>query len=96
MVAQVWRNVKDFGALGDGIHDDTAAINLAISSGGRCGPNCRSSTIFPAIVYFPPGTYLVSSSIIQYYNTAFLGDVSRPALHSRSPSAPLTRSSLAA
>jgi hypothetical protein len=25
-------------------------------------------------MYFPPGTYLVSSSIIQYYNTQFLGD----------------------
>jgi hypothetical protein len=72
---QVWRNVKDFGAIGDGIHDDTAAINNAISSGGRCGPNCGSSTIFPAVVYFPPGTYLVSVPIIQYYNTQFLGDV---------------------
>ncbi|RPA79578.1 pectin lyase-like protein [Ascobolus immersus RN42] len=71
---KVWRNVKDFGAKGDGVTDDTAAINLAISSGGRCGANCGSSTIHPAVVYFPPGTYLVSSSIIQYYNTQFLGD----------------------
>jgi hypothetical protein len=73
----VWRNVKDYGAKGDGVTDDTAAINLAISSGGRCGPNCGSSTVFPAVVYFPAGTYLVSSSLIQYYNTQMLGDVSR-------------------
>jgi hypothetical protein len=54
--------------------DDTAAINLAILDGGRCGANCGSSTIYPTVVYFPPGTYLVSSSIIQYYNTQFLGN----------------------
>lgn len=36
---------------GDGITDDTAAINLAISSGNRCGPGtCQSSTLTPAVV----------------------------------------------
>lgn len=73
---QVWRNVKDYGAKGDGVTDDTAAINLAVSSGGRCGPDCGSSTVYPAVVYFPPGIYLVSTPIIQYFNTEFLGDVS--------------------
>lgn len=72
---QVWRNVKDFGAKGDGKTDDTVAINKAISDGARCGEKCKTSTIAPAVVYFPPGTYLVSGSIIQYYNTQFLGDV---------------------
>ncbi|GME48353.1 hypothetical protein CDV56_101071 [Neofusicoccum parvum] len=71
---KVWRNVKDYGAKGDGVTDDTAAINRAIADGGRCGANCGSSTIYPAVVWFPGGTYLVSSSIIQYYNTQFLGD----------------------
>jgi len=40
-------NVKDFGAVGDGVHEDTAAIQAAISflpKGGR--------------IYFPAGTYL--------------------------------------
>ncbi|KAJ4160088.1 hypothetical protein NW754_003212 [Fusarium falciforme] len=59
----------------DGIADDTAAINKAISSGGRCGGGtCTGSTIYPATVYFPPGTYKVSSSIIQYYNTEMVGN----------------------
>ncbi|KAJ6191605.1 pectin lyase-like protein [Penicillium mononematosum] len=71
---KIWRNVKDYGAKGDGITDDTAAINLAISEGGRCGANCGSSTTHPAFIYFPSGTYLVSSSIIQYYNTEFFGN----------------------
>ncbi|EEU38415.1 uncharacterized protein NECHADRAFT_106587 [Fusarium vanettenii 77-13-4] len=59
----------------DGIADDTDAINKAISSGGRCGGGkCTGSTIYPATVYFPPGTYKVSSSIIQYYNTEMIGN----------------------
>ncbi|KAK3296411.1 pectate lyase superfamily protein-domain-containing protein [Chaetomium fimeti] len=73
---RVWRNVKDFGAVGDGVTDDTAAINLAISSGGRCGLGCGSTSTLFAVVYFPPGTYLVSSSIIQYYMTQLVGDAS--------------------
>ncbi|KAL1962380.1 hypothetical protein VTN77DRAFT_9719 [Rasamsonia byssochlamydoides] len=71
---QIFRNVKDFGAKGDGSTDDTDAINEAISSGNRCGEGCDSSTVTPAIVYFPPGTYIVSKPIIQYYYTQFIGD----------------------
>lgn len=52
---QIFRNVKDFGAVGDGSTDDTAAINKAISSGGRCGKGCDSTTVTPAIIYFPAG-----------------------------------------
>ncbi|KAH7099919.1 glucan 1,3-beta-glucosidase [Auriculariales sp. MPI-PUGE-AT-0066] len=68
------RNVKDFGAKGDGATDDTAAINNAISSGGRCGQGCGQSTITPAVIYFPPGTYRISTPIINYYYSAFIGD----------------------
>lgn len=71
----VWRNVKDYGAVGDGVTDDTAAINSAISSGGRCAPgSCQSSTTLPAIVYFPAGTYVVSTPIIDYYYTQLIGN----------------------
>jgi glucan 1,3-beta-glucosidase len=66
----IFRNVKDFGARGDGVTDDTVAIQRAVTQGNRCGPSvCESSTNTPAIVYFPEGTYLISSSIIDYYYT---------------------------
>ncbi|KAJ5823632.1 hypothetical protein N7447_005972 [Penicillium robsamsonii] len=71
----VFRNVKDYGAKGDGVTDDTAAINAAISAGSRFGPASRqSSTTTPAIVYFPSGTYLISTSIIDYYFTQLIGN----------------------
>jgi glucan 1,3-beta-glucosidase len=75
----VYRNVvTSYGAKGDGVTDDTAAINKAISDGNRCGQGCNSSTTSPAIVYFPAGTYLVSGSIQQYYYTQLIGDALNP------------------
>jgi hypothetical protein len=71
---KVFRNVKDYGAKGDGTTDDTEAINKAVSDGERCGEGCDSSTTTPAIVYFPAGTYMVTKPIIQYYYTQFVGD----------------------
>lgn len=72
---QVFRNVKDYGAVGDGVADDTAAINAAISAGDRCGfEGCSSTTVTPALVYFPAGTYLVSSPILDYYYTTIVGN----------------------
>ncbi|KAF9458677.1 glycoside hydrolase family 55 protein [Collybia nuda] len=78
---QVFRNVKDYGAKGDGIIDDTEAINYAISSGGRCGghsSDCHSSTITPALIYFPAGVYLVSAPILAYYYSQLIGDAKNP------------------
>ncbi|KAI0372846.1 exo-beta-1,3-glucanase [Pilatotrama ljubarskyi] len=76
---QVFRNVKDFGAKGDGVTDDTAAINNAISSGNRCGGgSCDSTTTAPAVVYFPQGTYKVSAPLIAYYYTQLIGDARKP------------------
>lgn len=77
---KVFRNVKDYGAKGDGQHDDTDAIVKAMSEGGRCGPGCKGTpTTSPAVVYFPAGEYLVTKTIDQYYYTMFLGDpINRP------------------
>lgn len=69
----LWLSVNKI-FLGDGSTDDTVAINKAISDGNRCGKGCDSSTTTPALIYFPPGTYLVTKPIIQYYYTQFVGD----------------------
>ncbi|KAH0545396.1 hypothetical protein FGG08_000537 [Glutinoglossum americanum] len=82
---KTFRNVKDFGAKGDGVTDDTAAINNAISSGSRCGPGCASTSTTPAIVYFPAGTYLISSSIIDYYYTQLIGNPNCPPVLKATP-----------
>jgi glucan 1,3-beta-glucosidase len=78
---QYYRNVKDFGAKGDGSTDDTAAINRAAawfsqSNGGtlRCGAKCGSTTTLGAVVYFPSGTYIISTPLVQYYHTQFIGN----------------------
>lgn len=47
-------SVKDFGAVGDGITDDTSAIQAAITYGGSVGG---------ADIYFPTGTYKVTSTL---------------------------------
>lgn len=78
---KVFRNVVEYGAKGDGMTDDTEAINRAISDGNRCGEGCSSSTTTPALVYFPPGTYVVSKPILQLYYTQLVGDaVSLPTI----------------
>jgi hypothetical protein len=47
-------SVKDFGAVGNGSTDDTAAINSAVSSLSSAGGGT---------LYFPQGTYLTSAGI---------------------------------
>src|SRR5215831_1118721 len=54
-------SIKSFGAYGDGVHDDTAAIQAALSQG-------RSSATadyfgHPKALYFPPGIYLVHDTL---------------------------------
>lgn len=63
-------NVLDFGAIGDGVAEDSTAIQAAINkaitlSSGAIGDYFRGATI-----YFPKGTYLVSSNISWSGSTA--------------------------
>ncbi|KAK3682422.1 pectate lyase superfamily protein-domain-containing protein [Podospora appendiculata] len=74
----VFRNVKSYGAKGDGVTDDTDAINAAINAGNPCGQGCTSTTMTPALVYFPAGTYLISKSITPAYFTQLIGDANSP------------------
>ena len=54
-------SVKDFGAVGDGVTDDTAAIQAAIDSGAK-------------EVFFPKGTYYFTSNITLASNQRLKGD----------------------
>ena len=57
-------NVMDYGAAGDGVTDDYAAIAAAITAGEG------------AIVYFPPGNYLIENTnlTIDVSDTVLVGD----------------------
>jgi hypothetical protein len=59
-------NVKtSYGAVGNGIADDTTAIQNAIAAAAAAAP---------ATVYFPAGTYLVNESLSLGNNVSWLGD----------------------
>ncbi|KAF1947648.1 pectin lyase-like protein [Clathrospora elynae] len=79
---KVFRNVKEYGAKGDGVTDDSDAFNRAISDGNRCAPFvCQSSTDSPAVVYVPSGTYLIGKPVVFYYMTQLIGNpLNRPVL----------------
>jgi hypothetical protein len=49
-------SVKDYGALGDGATDDTTAIQAASTAACAGDPNAQA-------IYFPAGTYEISTSI---------------------------------
>src|SRR5207253_1256820 len=53
----VW-DVMNFGAIGDGATDDTAAIQSAINAAATSATGHGGG-----IVYFPPGNYKVSSTL---------------------------------
>lgn len=60
-------SVKDFGAVGDGVTDDTAEIQAAINAGaGR--------------VHFPAGTYIISSAIVIASPVVLWGDGSKASI----------------
>jgi len=56
-------NVKDFGAFGDSVHDDYAAIMKAINSSKLL-----------RVIYFPAANYLIKSSIQLPSNIVLRGD----------------------
>ena len=51
--ADLWYSVRDYGAKGDGVSDDAAAIQTAVTTAATKG----------GTVYFPAGTYIVGATI---------------------------------
>jgi len=63
-------SVKDFGAVGDGVTDDTAAIQEAITAMGQIRNLTRGGT-----VYFPAGTYKITDTLfVLFGNINLVGD----------------------
>jgi pectate lyase-like protein len=56
-------NVKDYGAAGNGVADDTSEIQAAITASPSTG----------GTVYFPPGTYRLSSALVLKSNLVLMG-----------------------
>ncbi|PVZ13686.1 MULTISPECIES: M10 family metallopeptidase C-terminal domain-containing protein [unclassified Pseudomonas] len=56
----IYYNVRDYGAVGDGVTDDTAAIQAAISAAGAAIDS--ADEILDAQIYLPEGTYIVSGN----------------------------------
>jgi len=68
-----FRNARDFGAKGDGVADDTAAIQAAIDR--QRGVRYEKK---PAIVYVPTGTYRISDTLILWKWTHLVGNPHDP------------------
>lgn len=81
------KNVKDFGAIGNGVADDTAAIQAAVN--WTTGPNRGT-------IYFPLGQYKVSAPITFNYDgplsIVFRGDGAASQLVANFPGYVLDRS----
>lgn len=66
-------SVKDFGATGNGVTDDTSAINRAIQQIYKSGVSSTEPRTRRTI-YFPGGTYLISSPILIPPYSRLVGD----------------------
>ncbi|TVY17266.1 Glucan 1,3-beta-glucosidase [Lachnellula arida] len=90
----VWRDVRNTtfagGVVGDGISDDSGAIQAAINYGtgevlySRNGT--AAQTTVPAIVYIPGGNYLINSSLQLPVQTMLIGDPLNPPVLIADPS----------
>ncbi len=75
-------NVKDFGAIGDGVADDTAAIQAAIDSLGADG----------GVVHVPRGTYKITATLKYDSGVTIQGIGANSLIKGASVAAPLFQS----
>lgn len=68
--AVIEANVLDFGAVGDGITDDTAAFKAALEYVGSIG----------GVLYAPAGVYVLKEQLVLENGVTLLGDFKKPSL----------------
>lgn len=79
-----FRNVKDYGAVGDGRTDDSLSIQQALDAGRQNASGWRGEdptgalVKAPAIIYLPPGTYMVSRPLVMWFYTHLIGSFACP------------------
>ncbi|KAH7049215.1 putative exo-beta-1,3-glucanase [Macrophomina phaseolina] len=84
----IHRNVLDYSADPTGQFSSTAAIQAAIDAGGPFLPASfrntstrgarYGSTLFPAVVHVPPGTYVLDGPLQLWVGTTVVGDAVNP------------------
>lgn len=70
---QVFVNVKDFGAVGDGATNDTAAIQAAINYAKTITTSGAQGSATGSTVYFPPGAYYIGTPPLRITGNSNIG-----------------------
>jgi hypothetical protein len=85
IIAAGARNVKAYGAKGDGMTDDTQAFLDALNQGRDNQPN---GYMLPVAVYVPPGIYLIKRTLILWKMTLLFGEWTNPPTLVLAPNSP--------
>ena len=75
MISGAVFNVLDYGAIGDGVTDDTSAIQATITAAlaaRTTNAQGMGQQTIPGTVFFPAGTYLIGTTLNVFYKYLFV------------------------